>query len=232
MLYLISTGLYDEKDMSLRAVETAKKCDVLYAEFYTDRTGTDIARLGKTIGKKITEIERKELEENIEKIIKEAKIKDVGILVGGDALTATTHASVLLAAKEAGVKCRVIHGSSVLTAVGETGLQLYKFGKTATLTRNFEKSIYETIQLNKKLGLHTLVLLDIGMTAADGLKILAKKMQDEVKVVVACSLGMNETIEYKKIKNLVKNKNLDKTPAVIIIPGKLHFMEEELLEAL
>ncbi len=35
MLYLVSIGLYNEKDLSLRALEAIKKCSKVYAEFYT-----------------------------------------------------------------------------------------------------------------------------------------------------------------------------------------------------
>jgi diphthine synthase len=126
----------------------------------------------------------------------------------------------------------VVHGSSILTAVGETGLQLYKFGRVVTLTRNFEKSIYEAIRQNRETGLHTLLLLDVGMSGSDGLKILSKKMPDETRIVVACELGGNFIVKYGKINDLVKNKGLNKYSAVIILPGKLHFIEEEFLETL
>ncbi len=233
MLFLISIGLWDEKDMSLKAVEAAKKCDILYAEFYTNRTETDARKLEKTIGKEITELRREDIEDDMEKILKNARLKDVGILVSGDALTATTHITLLLEAKKLGIKYKVIHGSSILTAVAETGLQLYKFGRTATLTRNFEESILETIKENQKAGLHTLLLLDIGLSGKEGLEILSGKIQEEMKVIVACQLGSQEpVIRYGKIKDLIKNKKLNKYPAVIIIPGKLHFLEEEFLEML
>ena len=56
MLYLISLGLSDEKDMSLRALEAAKACDFLYMELYTTRMFTDAGKLGELIGKKVKEI--------------------------------------------------------------------------------------------------------------------------------------------------------------------------------
>lgn len=251
MLYLISLGLYDEKDMSLRALAVAKKCDKLYAEFYTNKMFTDAKKLTKTIGKHVIELKRNDLEEKSETIIKEAKTKNVGIFVGGDALVATTHISLLIDAKKQKIKTNVIHGSSIYSAIAETGLQIYMFGKTTTLAlpeRNYSPtSCYETIVSNSRMGLHTLVLLDIKnekrryMDVHEGLKILLdiekniKKriVSPETKIVSACQLGGNETIKYGKIKDLIKDEELkNKTPAVLIIPGKLHFTEKEYLETL
>ena len=46
MLVFIGLGLFDEKDLTVRALEEARSCDVLYAEFYTSRmAGTSIERL-------------------------------------------------------------------------------------------------------------------------------------------------------------------------------------------
>ena len=165
MLYLISLGLSDEKDMSLKALETAKKCEALYVEFYTNRLETDLEKLEKLIGKKVVQLKREDLEEKSGKLIKEAKTKAVGVFVGGDALAATTHISLVLDAKKENVQVKVIHGSSVFTGIAETGLQLYKFGATTTLAFPQDgyhpTSCYDVIEKNKKIGLHTLVLLDI-----------------------------------------------------------------------
>jgi len=234
MLYLISIGLHDEKDMSIRALETARKCDKLFAEFYTVRLDTDANKLGEFVGKKVEELGREDVE-NGKKILELAKTKDIGILVGGDAMTATTHISLLTDAKNMGIETRVIHGSSVYTAVCKTGLQIYKFGRTTTLPRNgTPQSVRDVIKQNKKRGLHTLVLLDIGMHAKKGLKnLLSKDITEETEVVVCCKLGGDEEVmKYGKIKNLLDDKEIEKTPAVIILPGKLHFKEREALELL
>ncbi len=229
MLYLISLGLYDEKDMSLRALETARKCSKLYLELYTTNMNTNTKKLSKLIGKPVQEIPRQGLENKSGQLLKEAKNQDIGVLVGGDALSATTHISLLLEAKKSGIKTRVIHGSSILTAVGETGLSLYKFGRTVTLTSPPQKTILKAIEENQKSGLHTLVLLDIGMTPSQALKLLSGKIPG--KIVVASHLGGNPEIKYNTIENLLKLK-LNKTPSVLAIPGKLHFLEKEYLETL
>jgi diphthine synthase len=251
MLYLISLGLHDEKDISVRGLEAAGKCDELYAEFYTTGMRTNLSKLSGLIGKKVTGLERVDLEERCGNILKKAKERDIAVLVGGDALAATTHISLLLEAKKMGVKCRVIHGSSIFSAVGETGLQLYKFGRTVTLPyieeRYRSSEFYGIIFQNKKMGLHTLILLDIQpekgkyMDIADGLKILLEIEKQkgkgivslDKKVVAACCLGGSQIIRYDRIRNLTRDRRLkSKTPAVLIIPGELHFMEKEFLECL
>lgn len=229
MLYLISLGLHDEKDISLRALETARKCSKLYLELYTTNMNTSTAKLSKLTGKPVQEIPRQGLENKSDQLLQEAKKQDIGILVGGDALSATTHISLLLEAKKSGIKTRVIHGSSILTAIGETGLSLYKFGRTVTLTSPPQKSTLKAIEENKKSGLHTLILLDIGMTPSRALKLLSGKIPG--KIVVASHLGGNTEIKYGTIQDLLKLR-LNKTPSVLAIPGKLHFLEKEYLEGL
>ena len=247
MLYLISLGLSDEKDMSLRALEAAKKCDVLYIEFYTTKMETDIKKLSRLIGKEVTEIERKDLEEDSGKLIEEAKEKDVAVFVGGDALSATTHLSLIQDAKKSGVKIKIIHSSSIFSAIGETGLHLYKFGAATTLVypekNYFPTSCYDTILKNKKVGLHTLILLDIKpgrcMTVKEGLEVLLniekqknkKLISENTFFVAASNLGSDkQKIKYGKVKDLLK-ENFG-TPAVLVLCGELHFSEKEFLESL
>ena len=37
MFYLVGLGLFDEKDISLKGIETLKNVDKVYAEFFTSR---------------------------------------------------------------------------------------------------------------------------------------------------------------------------------------------------
>ncbi len=245
MLYLISLGLVDEKGLSLRALEAAKKCDVVYVEFYTTKLDTDVKKLSELIGKEVIEIGRRDLEEDSGKIIEGAKKKDVVVLVGGDALSATTHTSLILDAKKARVKTKIIHGSSIFSAIDETGLHLYKFGAATTLVfpekNYFPTSCYDTILKNKKIGLHTLILMDIKppryMSVKEGLEVLLeigkqKKeniITEETFFVAASNLGSEkQKIKYGKLKDLVK-ENFG-TPAVLVLPGELHFSEKEFLD--
>src|SRR3989338_9165216 len=125
-LYLIGLGLHDEKDISVKGLEIIKKCDIVYAENYTSILQTTTAHLEKFYGKKIIPAPREVTEQGAQRIIEEAKKKEVAFLVVGDPFSATTHVELYKLAREKNVLVKVIHNTSVLTAIGITGLQLYK----------------------------------------------------------------------------------------------------------
>jgi len=233
MLYLIGLGLNDEKDLSLKAVESLKKCGAVYAEFYTNVWNGNIKKLEREIGKKIIILEREKVESVF--LVKDAKEKNVALLVPGDPLSATTHTELIIEAKKNKVRHVIIHSSSIYTAVAECGLHLYKFGRTTTLVKPGKKfdpeSPYVIIKENRKAGLHTLVLLDIGMTIEEGLALLEKHncINPENKIIGCSQLGsQKQQIKYGPAKTLSSAR----IPATLIIPGKLNFKEEEFLEAL
>lgn len=243
-LTLIGLGLYSELDLSLRTVEEAKNSDKIYIELYTSKWHGNLKNLEKMIGKGIVELKRKDLEENSNNIVEESKTKKVIILVQGDPLVQTTHSSLLLEAKKLGIEIKVIHNASILSAIGETGLHVQRFGCYVTIpfpekTKGKQpESVFETIRENKKRELHTLCLLDViaeenkYMTVKEGLDIflLGKVINDEEKIVVFARAGSNKPLViYDTVNNLIKKEILD-IPTVIIIPGKLHFTEKEYLE--
>lgn len=238
MLYLIGAGLWDEKDLSIRGLEAAKKCQKVYLERYTSLWKGDL----KKIGLKSKDLFRSDMEENLQKLLDEAKKSDIAVFVPGDALIATTHSTIVQEAKKQGIKVEIIHSSSIFSAIGETGLQVYKFGKTATIPYAETEAPYKILEENQKIGAHTLFLLDITpeelMTCGEGLRKLLemevkfkkKLISKETKVVVFCRAGSSEKVlKYDKASNLL---NLKCTLCVIIVPGKLHFSEKEYLESL
>ncbi|MFH8132332.1 MAG: diphthine synthase [Candidatus Aenigmatarchaeota archaeon] len=248
MLILAGLGLYDEKDLSLREIEEAKSADKIFIELYTSKWYGSIENLEKLVGKKIEVLGRKDLEENSERILEIAKKQKVILFVQGDALVQTTHSSLILEAKKLGIETKIIHNASIISAIGETGLHLQKFGPYVTIPfpertkGKLPESVYEVIKMNKARGLHTLCLLDVlaeekkYMEAREGLKILLeieKKRKEGViseeseAIIFSKSGSENPLIVFGKIKNLVK-KNIG-TPAVIIFPGILHFTEKEFL---
>lgn len=235
-LFLIGIGL-EENDISLKAVNSLKICNKIYLESYTS-IGISKEYLEKLLKKKIESKDREFFENESKKIIQEAKKENVALLIQGDCLSATTHISILQEAKENKVKTEVIHGISVFTAISETGLSLYNFGKTTNIPFNHKniKTPYEAISSNLEKGMHTLVLLDLNpkenkfLTASESLKYLISLGLDEDKKAIICSkLGTKEKeVKYGKIKDLINTK-LKEFPQCIIIPGKMHFMEEEFL---
>jgi diphthine synthase len=240
-LYFVGLGLNDEKDITLKGLEVVKRADIVYLECYTSKLNAPLNSLEKLYGKKITKADRNLVENEPEKtILREAREKDVAFLVVGDAMAATTHIDLLLRAKRLGVKTRVIHNASVLTAVGITGLELYKFGKTTSIPFNNEnvKSPIEVLRNNQKLGLHTLFLLDLDPEKGKFLAVseaaaylIRNGVSKETKAVACASLGSdNPFIKFRVLAEISKLR-ITKVPQCLIIPSKLHFIEEEALSS-
>jgi diphthine synthase len=251
MLALIGLGLHDEEDITVKGLEEAKSCDVLFAEFYTSTmTGIDIKKLEGFVGKKITALERDDLEEKSENILEQAKTQKVGLLVPGDPLISTTHVHLRIEAKRMGVETKVIHNASIHSAgPSVSGLQNYKFGKSATVATPQEgfspETPYDVIKENKERGLHTLLFLDIKvkgksrvqMTANEAVKTLLKieeKRKEKVFTpdtlcVVLGNVGSNEPVLRADAAKELIDSDFGPAPHSLIVPGELHFMEEEYL---
>ncbi len=247
-LFFISLGLWDKGSIPLKALEVAKKCDKLFAELYTQPMNLTKEDLEKVFGKKVMLLTRSQLENEYRRILIEpAKSLNIGLLVGGDAFCATTHSTIRLEAMKEGVETKVVHSSSIFSAVAETGLHIYKFGKSVTVPfpskfKTSLGSVYETIKMNLMNDLHTLILLDIDLEhgkflkPGDALKMVLEEFKsrnddsfnEESHVVVASKLGSDEAkIVYSKVRNLLQ---YEEVPSVIVIPGELHFTEREYLE--
>jgi len=164
-LHLIGIGLNDEKDVSVKGLEVISMADYVFLENYTSKLQVPIKKLEEFYKKKIILANRELVESNSDEIINKSKDKDVAFLVIGEVFSATTHTDLFLRARKNNVKINIIHNASIITAVGITGLEIYKFGKTTSIPYpedNFKpETAYDAIKSNQKSGLHTLVLLDI-----------------------------------------------------------------------
>eukprot|EP01054_Gregarina_sp_Poly1_P010075 Gregarina_sp_Poly_1__10074@NODE_67_length_16383_cov_69_023903_g57_i0_p6_GENE_NODE_67_length_16383_cov_69_023903_g57_i0NODE_67_length_16383_cov_69_023903_g57_i0_p6_ORF_typecomplete_len274_score48_59TP_methylase/PF00590_20/3_7e46PhoH/PF02562_16/0_067Hydantoinase_A/PF01968_18/0_27_NODE_67_length_16383_cov_69_023903_g57_i026203441 len=166
MLHFIGLGLGSEEDITLRGIKTVQKCSKLYLESYTSVLASyNKERLAELYGKPVIEADREFIEVQCESMLEEAKTGDIGFLVVGDPFGATTHADLLVRAKELGVEVSVVHNASILNAIGCTGLQLYRFGQTVSIPF-FDghwkpRSFVDKISQNMNNGFHTLALLDI-----------------------------------------------------------------------
>lgn len=167
MLYLIGLGLSHESDITVRGLEIVKKCSRVYLEAYTSiLMAADISSLESFYGRPVILADRELVETGSDVILKNAKEEeDVAFLVVGDPFGATTHTDLVIRARELEIPVEVIHNASVMNAVGACGLQLYQFGQTISLvffTDSWKPdSFYNKIMENRKIGLHTLILLDI-----------------------------------------------------------------------
>ncbi|NJE46796.1 diphthine synthase [Thermococcus sp. GR7] len=248
-IYFIGLGLYDEKDITLKGLEMARKCDLVFAEFYTSLlAGTTLDKIEELIGKPIRRLSREEVELQFERIVlSEAKGKDVAFLTAGDPMVATTHSDLRIRAKEMGIESYVIHAPSIYSAIAITGLQVYKFGKSATVAypeKNwFPTSHYDVIRENKERGLHTMLFLDIKadqnryMTANEAMEILLQVeemkgegvfMPDTLVVVLARAGSLNPTLKAGYVRDML-NEDFGKQPHVMVVPGRLHIVEAEYL---
>jgi len=166
----------------------------------------------------------------------------IAIIISGDSFSATTHFNIYSEAVKRNLEVKVFHNATIVPlAATRLGLQLYKIGPVVSLPRFSEKfhptSPYEKIKRNKEMKLHTIILLDISppMTineALEELLLLEKEMKEGLfnsttKIGVISCLGMpEETIKFSTMERLLSESGL-KPPLTIVIPGDLHFQEEE-----
>jgi diphthine synthase len=105
------------------------------------------------------------VETSSDSILEGASTSDVTLLVVGDPFGATTHTDILLRARSLKIPYQIIHNASIMNAMGACGLQLYNFGQTVSIpfwTESWKPDSWlERIEENARLGMHTLLLLDI-----------------------------------------------------------------------
>ncbi len=250
-LVFVGLGLHDEKGISLQGLEETKSADHAFIELYTSFLPRfSIKRFEAMVNKQVHIVSRRDLEEeNGALILKAAEKGKTVFLVPGDPFIATTHVSLRIEAEKRGIKTRIIHGASVISAIiGLSGLHNYKFGKTVTIPfpENFSETPYNVIAQNKKQGLHTLCLLDLKvdenrfLSINEALTLLLEIEQrrkegivtpNTVAVGVARAGSNAPTLKADFIKELLK-RDFGKPPHSLIFLGDLHFTEAEALVAL
>ncbi|MBR9677084.1 diphthine synthase [Candidatus Woesearchaeota archaeon] len=247
-LYMIGIGLGDEKGITLRGLEAIKSCNTVFLEDYTSKLTTSKETLEQLYKKEIVLADRELVEKNAQEILENAKTSNVAFLVVGDVFGATTHTDLYLRAKKENIKVEIVHNTSIINAVSSTGLELYKFGKTTSLPYWADSykptSTYDDIQKNQSINLHTLVLLDIKadenkyMTVNQAIELLLKiedKKQQKIftteTLIIGCArLSANDQkIVFGSVKQLL-NIDFGAPLHSLIIPSKLHFIEEEMIE--
>lgn len=217
VLYVVGLGLGDEKDITIRGLECVKSCTRLYLEYYTSILGIDKDRLERFYGMPVIPADRNMVESEAEQIYETAKTENVGFLVVGDPLCATTHVDLILRAKNLGVQVEVVHNASAMGAAASCGLQLYQYGYTVSIPL-FEgtwrpTSFYERIKYNKEGGMHTLCLLDIKVKEAD---FSAMSTMGKLKYLPPRFMTINTAIEQLLEVEALKGEGvlLESSPAV------------------
>lgn len=241
VLYIIGLGL-ETGGISVRGLEIAKKCMQIYLERYTSVIPGGVEKLTALLGRSPIPASRALIEQHADQLLTEARQGDVALLVVGDPLLATTHIDLLMRARAANVHAEVLHNASVLSAISETGLQLYKFGKVTSIpfpAPGFEpKTPAEVLAQNQSINAHTLFLLDLDpaegkyLTIADAVAYLLKispALKPEIRAVGCARLGnADQKIVYATLAQL-SQIDFGAPPYCLIIPGKLHFAEGEFL---
>jgi diphthine synthase len=257
VLWIIGIGVNGYRGISTEALEVLKKCDKIYLERFTSPiSDNDIRGLDALIAKNshehdiILPVQRWFVEDGRE-LIEQSKIKNIALLTYGDPLIATTFTELHVRAVKRSIKVKIIHAASGITSlIGETGLHIYKFGRTVTMMSGFQSyiSVYNTILDNLLAGNHTLVLTEYAnnndnLFFLDPIYFFERMLQAEEDtrygafsqdtfVIVASRVGTEQQrIESGKVKSLI-NKDYGAGPHSIIVTASLHFTELDAIKSL
>ena len=256
MLTFIGLGLYDEQSITCEGRAALRGADRVFAEFYTSQLlGASVDDLEAAHDTTIEVRDRAGVEQDPEPILAAAETEDVVFLTAGDTMISTTHSDLRVRAADRGIETRVIHGVTAETAAsGLTGLQNYRFGKAVTLPFPFvhgagdvPPSVIDAIDANQDRGLHTLVYLDIKvdyyrrrdgpdeqepyMTASYAAELLAADWDDRLAVVVARAGSPEPLVAADRLSQLA-GREFGEPLHLLVIPGDLHHVEADALEAL
>lgn len=255
MLIFIGLGLYDERDISVKGLDAVRGADMVYAEFYTSRLmGSAFETLEEFYGRKIGLLSRQQVEVD-PSWMEDALHKDVAFLVGGDPMVSTTHLDLRLRAAMMGIKTRVIHSSSIVTAVsGLCGLQNYRFGRSTTIPfpyisrgkRIIPQTPYQVLTENLDRNLHTMLFLDIQsdsaeryMTVNEGAALLLEmqeiaggRLLDGILGIGIARAGSDDATVKADLLPRLQGYDFGGPLHILIVPARLHFMEAQALTIL
>jgi diphthine synthase len=257
MLWIIGLGINGYKGISIDALEILKKCDRVYIERFTSYlTDKDLEGLNALIKEKtcnysaLIPVQRWFVEDGRE-IIEHSQYKDVALLTYGDPLIATTFTELQLRTIKRSIQVKIIHAASGITSlIGESGLHMYKFGRTVTIMSGFQSyiSVYTTILDNLLAGNHTLILTeyannDSKLFFLDPRYLFEKMLEAEEDIkygvfsyetfaIVASRIGTEQQqIKSGKVKSLI-DKDYGIGPHSIIVTASLHFTELDAVKTL
>lgn len=247
MLWFIGIGISGFDSISIETRKILSEADIVYLEQFTSPISkTDISKIKKIV-KGDFRLAKRWMVEDGNEILKNSKKKKVVLLAYGDPFIATTHIELRTRAHEEKIKTKSIHSASSITSlIGESGLQIYKVGRIATIMSE-DKSLstpYYVIYKNIIEGNHTLLLLeynqeqDFFLKPQDALLRLIEVEKGQKRntinkdtfVIIASRIGFkDQKIIAGKIASVV-NMDFGKPPHSIIIPGRFHFTESDALK--
>lgn len=249
MLWLIGIGISGFNSITLETCKILEKADIVYLEQFTSPIKEEDLEKIKNMTKGEFVLTKRWFVEDGREILEKAKEKTVALLSYGDPYIATTHIELRTRAITENITTKTIHSASAITSmVGECGLQFYKIGRVVTVMDD-KKSVttpYYVIYRNLIEGNHTIVLLEFNqnkdfflkpntalqylLDTEDGQR--RNVINESTFVIVASRIGLEgQEITSGKISSLITN-DFGAPPHSIIIPGKLHFTEEDALKVL
>ncbi len=247
LLYLVGLGV-GESDITERAIAIMNKSELFLDSYTTTVSSEKLDHIKDITSRQITVLSRSDMEEKCGPIIEKAAKMDIAILVGGDPLIATTHKTLIIEARKAGVNTEIVHSSSIFSvAIGESGLDFYRFGPVCTIPRWSEHykpvSFYETVRSNMERNLHSIMLLDYdnkekrSISVQEALQVLIESekayksgiFNQDTALLALCNAGMSTQIKVTgSIKALNATRNLNGL-ITLILPSKLSEIEKETL---
>ena len=139
MLFFIGLGISGYNGISLLALSALKTCTIIYIERFTSAIcDQDILELDKAVrsedkGITMLSVQRWFVEDGRE-ILERALDQNVALVTYGDPLIATTHTELYIRAVKNSINVNILHAASgVSSVIGETGLHMYKFGRSVTM---------------------------------------------------------------------------------------------------
>ncbi|GAY25137.1 hypothetical protein ATG_03400 [Desulfurococcaceae archaeon AG1] len=251
-LYIVGLGLSPSM-VSMLAIETLRSCDhVFYEEYTSIPSEGSIKDIEILTGKGFEKLSRRDLEDlsAIEIFTRLDKGEKICLASWGDPLTATTHIYIASEAVRRGHGYTYIPGISIATtALGFSGLMIYRLGRVMTMVRprSSEEAgeIYGKIRRTLDQGMHVLLLLEMDVEKGYYMKIheaceillkISKDLGDKDlegrKALGLAGLGSrSQKICYASIKDLSKIV-IEKLPQSILILGQPYFTEQEYIESM
>ncbi|MFB6086257.1 MAG: diphthine synthase [Halodesulfurarchaeum sp.] len=246
MLTFVGLGLYDERSVTIEGRDAIRNAESVFAEFYTSElVAARVEDLEAYHNVEIQVRDRAGVEQEPKPILDAGAEGPAAFLTAGDPTVSTTHVDLRLRAHDRGIETRIVHAPTVQTAAsGLTGLQNYRFGKATTIPfpwahggDDVPDSVIETIEENLERGLHTVAYLDIkaetsemlaGETAAG---LLAEHWRGDVLGVVVGRAGSPDPVVEADRLDALSERSFGPPPHLLVIPGDLHVIEQEALEA-
>lgn len=256
MLWLIGLGIEGLGGTSLRGGEILKKCNIIYIERFTGYlSDIDLGELKHYFenSDNVIHVVGRLFVEDGRDILEQAVKDNVALMVYGDALIATTYIELFVRATKRGIKVEVVHSASGITSlIGESGLQIYKFGRSSTIMSDHHSaiSVYNTLLDNLLLGNHTLILTEYCETKENitpffldpnvAMKMLldvendyrSRVFTEDTFVLVASRIGRaDRKVVSGQVRSLLEI-NHGTGPHSLIVPGRLHFVEKEAISTI